>query len=140
MARVNLKRKILDSAAFEDSAGNNAKRAKIISARSILAQSSDKSLNETGELDVSAFVKAREYEIQALEASMGASKKGLASRAFQQVPRELRRRTASHNVKKVPKRLRARATKEVRYLESLRQAKLEEYWLRRECKDLDERR
>ena len=68
----------------------------------------------SGELDVSSFVKAREYEIKSLEASMGSSKKALTTRAFQQVPRELRRRTASHNVKRVPKRLRARAAKEVR--------------------------
>lgn len=93
---------------------NNAKRVKVFSARTILSQTSDKALNKNGELDVSAFVKAREYEIKALEASMGASKKALSTRAFQQVPRELRRRTASHNVKRVPKRLRARAAKEVR--------------------------
>lgn len=90
------------------------KRAKISpSARSILAQSSDKALNKNGDLDVSAFVKAREFEIKALKASMAASKRSLTSRAFQQVPRSLRRRTASHNVKRVPKRLRARAAREV---------------------------
>ena len=83
------------------------------SARSILAQSSDKALNKNGELDVAAFVKAREFEIKALQTSMKASKRALTSRAFQQVPRSLRRRTASHNVKRVPKRLRARAGREV---------------------------
>ena len=94
---------------------HNTKRVKVFSARSILSQTSDKALNQNGELDVSAFVKAREYEIKSLEAGIGASEKALSTRAFQQVPRELRRRTASHNVKKVPKRLRARAAKEVRY-------------------------
>ena len=44
---------------------------------------------------------------------MSDSKKALNTRAFQQVPRDLRRRTASHNVKRVPKRLRARAAREV---------------------------
>lgn len=34
-------------------------------------------------------------------------------RAFQNVPRSMRRRTASHNVKRVPKRLRARHAKEM---------------------------
>ena len=91
-----------------------AKRVKSSSARTILAQASDKALNQNGDLDVSAFVKAREFEIKALEASMTSSKKSLTTRAFQQVPRSMRRRTASHNVKKVPKRLRARAEKEVR--------------------------
>lgn len=90
-----------------------AKRVKTSSARTILAQSSDKALNQNGDLDVSAFVKAREYEIKAMETSMGASKKSLTTRAFQSLPKDLRRRTASHNVKKVPKRLRARAAKEV---------------------------
>ena len=47
-------------------------------------------------------------------ASMSDSKNVLSTRAFQQVPKDLRRRTASHNVKRVPKRLRARAAKEVR--------------------------
>lgn len=44
---------------------------------------------------------------------MKASKRALTSRAFQQVPRHLRRRTASHDVKRVPKRLRGRAGREV---------------------------
>ncbi|KAL8966886.1 MAG: hypothetical protein Q9183_003165, partial [Haloplaca sp. 2 TL-2023] len=92
----------------------NAKRVQTNQARAILAQGSDKALNNNGELDVSAFVKAREFEINAVEASMKKSKTLLRSRAFQQVPNELRRRTASHNVKKVPKRLRARAAKEMK--------------------------
>ena len=91
-----------------------AKRVRISSARTILAQTSDKALSKSGDLDVSAFVKAREFEIKAMVASMGASKNSLSTRAFQQAPKDLRRRTASHNVKKVPKRLRARAAKEVR--------------------------
>ena len=99
--------------------GRAAKRGKSSSARSILAQTSDKALNQNGDLDVSAFVKAREFEIKALEASMSSSKKSLSMRAFQQVPRSMRRRTASHNVKKVPKRLRARAAKEVKHLSVL---------------------
>lgn len=89
------------------------KRAKVSNARTILTQTSDKALSKHGDLDVAAFVKAREYEIKALEASVGNSKKALSTRAFQQVPRNLRRRTASHNAKKVPKRLRLRAVKEV---------------------------
>ena len=48
---------------------------------------------------------------------MQRSKTALTSRAFQQVPRALRRRTASHNVKRVPRRLRARAKREVSMLD-----------------------
>ena len=109
-----LKRKEPSSALDPSPANKRAsKRVKTSSARVILAQASDQALNQNGELDVSAFVKAREFEIKAMEASMDSSKKSLTARAFQQVPRELRRRTASHNVKRIPKRLRSRAEKEV---------------------------
>jgi ribonuclease P/MRP protein subunit POP1 len=89
------------------------KRQKIHGIREISVQSSDAAISTTGELDVASFVKAREYEISALEKSMQKTKKALTMRAFQQVPRAMRRRTASHNVKKVPRRLRRRAEREV---------------------------
>ncbi|KAL2846271.1 ribonucleases P/MRP protein subunit POP1-domain-containing protein [Aspergillus pseudodeflectus] len=89
------------------------KRAKNIDARSLAVQSSEAALSATGELDVAAYLKAREYEIRSLEAGIQKSKSALTSRAFQQVPRSLRRRTASHNVKRIPKRLRVRARREM---------------------------
>lgn len=89
------------------------KRQKTQAIRAIPSQSTDAALSTTGELDVASFVKAREYEISALEKSMQNSRHGLTTRAFQQVPRNMRRRTASHNVMKVPRRLRRRAEKEV---------------------------
>lgn len=106
------------------------KRTKLRDARQVAVQTSDKAL-KNGELDVDKFIKAREWEIKALEAGMKgaryvdrqqvqlkhmmtvAYRKLLATRAHQTVPRDMRRRTASHNVKRVPKRLRARAQKEV---------------------------
>jgi ribonuclease P/MRP protein subunit POP1 len=88
------------------------RRTKPHEARAIAAQTKDKAYGD-GELNVDKFVKARAFEIQALEDGMNRSKKLLSQRAFQSVPRDLRRRTASHNVKRVPKRLRARAAKEV---------------------------
>jgi ribonuclease P/MRP protein subunit POP1 len=90
------------------------KRARTLDARALAVQSADAALSATGELDVAAYVGAREYEIRALEAGIEKSRGALASRAFQKVPRSLRRRTASHNVKRVPSRLRARAKREVR--------------------------
>ena len=66
-----------------------------------------------GGLNINNFTKSREFEIKALEASMQSSRNSLMSRAFQQLPRHMRRRTASHNVKKIPKRLRKRAEREV---------------------------
>lgn len=114
-AEQSKKRKLPNvSSRVPNASRRDAKRVKTSSARTILAQSSEKALNQNGDLDVASFVKAREYEIKALEASMTASKGTLTTRAFQQVPRDLRRRTASHNVKKVPRRLRTRAAKEVR--------------------------
>ncbi|RMZ81360.1 hypothetical protein DV738_g2164, partial [Chaetothyriales sp. CBS 135597] len=69
---------------------------------------------QPGELNIAAFVKGRQFEIKALESSMQKARKTLMSRAFQQVPRHMRRRTASHNAKKVPRRLRKRAEREMR--------------------------
>lgn len=93
---------------------NSRKRQKAQDARAIPVQSADAALSTSGELNVAAFMKAREFEINALGKSVQKSKKGLMTRAFQQVPRNMRRRTASHNVKKVPRRLRRRAEREVR--------------------------
>jgi ribonuclease P/MRP protein subunit POP1 len=67
-----------------------------------------------GEINVKGFLKSHENEIKSLEGAMKAAKKGLSRRAFQDVPRELRRRTASHNPNRVPQRLRRRARQEAR--------------------------
>ncbi|UNI24341.1 Ribonuclease P [Purpureocillium takamizusanense] len=88
------------------------KRTKLHAARNVPAQPADAALKD-GELDLQAFIAAREFEIKALEQSMATSKAVSTSRAFQKVPRGLRRRTASHNPKRVPRRLRARAKKEM---------------------------
>ncbi|TAQ88270.1 hypothetical protein B7494_g3433 [Chlorociboria aeruginascens] len=93
--------------------GRASKRTRVNTARSILTQSTDAALNN-GELDLQAFLKAREFEIKALEDGMQKTKKLLATRAFQEVPRDMRRRTASHNVKRVPKRLQRRAGREMK--------------------------
>ncbi|KAK0346393.1 Ribonucleases P/MRP protein subunit pop1 [Friedmanniomyces endolithicus] len=87
-------------------------RQKTRDARTLSTQTTSKAF-KNGELDVSAFVKSRAFEITALEEGMARSKKALNRRAFQQVPKELRRRTASHNVKRVPKRLRERGKREM---------------------------
>ncbi|KAK8193143.1 ribonucleases P/MRP protein subunit POP1-domain-containing protein [Phyllosticta capitalensis] len=92
--------------------GRQNKRARTRDARQIAAQASGTAF-KNGEIDVDKFVKARQFEIKALEDGMRNARKGLSTRAFQGVPRELRRRTASHNVKKVPKRLRSRAAREM---------------------------
>ncbi|USW48429.1 Putative ribonuclease P/MRP protein subunit Pop1 [Septoria linicola] len=87
-------------------------RAKQRDARLLATQTSSKAF-KNGQLDVDNFVKSREYEIRALEEGISRSRQALTKRAFQQVPKELRRRTASHNVKRVPKRLQPRAKREM---------------------------
>lgn len=104
------------SAAGKDGAGGGGggrfhKRAKVYDARTLRTQPADAALSN-GELDLQAFLSAREFEIKALTDGMHRSKAVNNRRAFQLVPRGMRRRTASHNVKKLPKRLRARATRE----------------------------
>ena len=90
------------------------KRQKIQDIRHIPAQAADPAISQTGDLDIASFVAAREFEIKALDSAVTNSRKALSLRAFQQVPRNLRRRTASHNVKKVPKRLRPLAAKQMK--------------------------
>ncbi|OQU97347.1 hypothetical protein CLAIMM_03291 [Cladophialophora immunda] len=90
------------------------KRQKNHDARAIPVQRPEAVVSAGGELNVASFIKAREFEIGALEKSMRRAKKQLSSRAFQQVPRHMRRRTASHNAKKVPRRLRRRAEREMK--------------------------
>lgn len=109
------KRKPYTPSGPHGASGASRKRAKTFDARTLAVQSADAALSATGELDVAAYSAARAFEIQALEEGMQRSKNALTTRAFQKVPRSLRRRTASHNVKRVPRRLRARAKREVWY-------------------------
>ncbi|KAF8250458.1 POPLD-domain-containing protein [Wilcoxina mikolae CBS 423.85] len=88
------------------------KRARILDSRKIIAQTDIPSL-KSGSLDVTSFIKSRKFEISALQKAIATSKSALQQRAFQKVPRDLRRRTASHNAKRVPKRLRPRAKREM---------------------------
>ncbi|KAI9641970.1 Ribonucleases P/MRP protein subunit pop1 [Ciborinia camelliae] len=93
--------------------GRAMKRNKTLDARSIMTQTAEAAL-KNGDLDLQSFLNAREYEIKALEDGMQKSKGALSTRAFQQVPRDMRRRTASHNVKRIPKRLQKRGVREMK--------------------------
>lgn len=108
-AAPNLKRKHHD---FPAQSGRKKQRTRAQDARIISTQTSGQAFKD-GQIDVDKFVRVREFEIKALEDGMKRAKKSLSSRAFQNVPRDLRRRTASHNAKRVPKRLRARAEREM---------------------------
>ena len=105
------KRKGAPGSTAETSRSRKRQRAQDV--RNIPVQSAQAVPSAAGEINVAKFVQSREFEITALENGMKKSRQGLMTRAFQQVPRQMRRRTASHNVKKVPKRLQPRAKKEV---------------------------
>ncbi|RMZ74382.1 ribonuclease P complex subunit Pop1 [Pyrenophora seminiperda CCB06] len=95
--------------------GNSAKRARFpMRPQHVIAATPSRDAYPNGELNVKNFLKSHETEIASLENAMRAAKKRLSRRAFQEVPRELRRRTASHNPQRVPKRLRVRARQEAR--------------------------
>lgn len=87
--------------------GNNGsnkpqeRRAQVKQARAIPAQPAESALRD-GELDLQSFVAAHEFEIKSLEQSMATSQAVNNTRAFQKVPRGLRRRTASHNPRECP--------------------------------------
>lgn len=70
-------------------------------------------MNKDGVLNVHEFLNSRKYEINELEKAQLNSKFASSTRTFQSLPRKLRRRTASHNVKRIPKRLRNRAMREM---------------------------
>lgn len=93
--------------------GNERKRAKLQGARAIAVRNSNPRLKD-GVMNVAALVDSREFEIKALEAAMTSSRRANNKRAFQMIPYTLRRRSASHNVKRVPKRLRRRAAHEMK--------------------------
>ncbi|KAI6125839.1 NUC188 domain-containing protein [Pisolithus croceorrhizus] len=64
-------------------------------------------------LDVERFTEARAYEINAMEKAIKSAKESSTHRAWQTLPRHLRRRAASHNVRRVPLRLREKARAEM---------------------------
>ncbi|KAL8386942.1 hypothetical protein RB595_010282 [Gaeumannomyces hyphopodioides] len=94
--------------------GRPNKKAKARVDRSIPVQASAAdALTPDGEVNLPHFLEALHHSIGGLEAAMRRSRASGTSRAFQQVPRDLRRRTASHNPKRVPARLRVRAKAEM---------------------------
>lgn len=89
------------------------KKARLFSSRQIRSEINDPAFKD-GVLDVPAFINSRKYEIDQLEKSQLKSKHASSTRVFQSLPRKLRRRAASHNVKRIPKRLRNRAIREMK--------------------------
>ncbi|KAJ4482259.1 POP1-domain-containing protein [Lentinula aciculospora] len=66
-----------------------------------------------GAIDVEKFAEARSFEINAMKSAMETASSASTTRAWQILPRHLRRRAASHNPRRVPLRLRDKARAEM---------------------------
>ncbi|KAI9566167.1 ribonucleases P/MRP protein subunit POP1-domain-containing protein [Boletus coccyginus] len=66
-----------------------------------------------GSIDVERFAEARAYEIDAMQKAIKTAGESSTHRAWQTLPRHLRRRAASHDVRRVPIRLRDKARAEM---------------------------
>lgn len=64
-------------------------------------------------INVEQFAEARALEIKNMVAAITEADKSKGKRVFQTLPNHMRRRAMSHNVKRVPARLRQRALYEV---------------------------
>ncbi|ANZ76390.1 BA75_04071T0 [Komagataella pastoris] len=88
------------------------KRRKLYRSRIIRTEVQDPSFKDE-RLNVEEFLKSREFEVNQLQMAQLKSKKNSSTRCFQSLPRSMRRRTASHNIKRVPRRLRPRMIREM---------------------------
>ncbi|KAF9468581.1 ribonucleases P/MRP protein subunit POP1-domain-containing protein [Collybia nuda] len=66
-----------------------------------------------GAIDVEKFTEARAFEIDAMQNAIKSVSANSTQRAWQALPRHLRRRAASHDVRRVPLRLREKARAEM---------------------------
>ncbi|TFK40578.1 NUC188 domain-containing protein [Crucibulum laeve] len=64
-------------------------------------------------IDVEKFAEARAFEINAMQTAIKTAGASSTQRAWQALPRHLRRRAASHDIRRVPLRLRERARAEM---------------------------
>ncbi|KAI8360797.1 ribonucleases P/MRP protein subunit POP1-domain-containing protein [Blakeslea trispora] len=78
----------------------------------------------TGPIDADRFALARIKEINDMQSAIKKSSYAMTELAFQSLPRGLRRRAASHNINRLPARLREKAAREVTEQLSLKRSKL----------------
>ncbi|KAG9081834.1 hypothetical protein FRC07_014401, partial [Ceratobasidium sp. 392] len=64
-------------------------------------------------VDIERFAQARSFEIGAMQSAMKSAAATTTHRVWQTLPRHLRRRAASHDVRRVPVRLREKAKFEI---------------------------
>ncbi|KAJ7288398.1 POP1-domain-containing protein [Mycena rebaudengoi] len=75
-------------------------------------------------IDVERFAEARAFEIDAMHKAMKTASASATQRVWQTLPRHLRRRAASHDVRRVPLRLRDRARQEMNSIKKKAPARL----------------
>ncbi|KAK0487445.1 NUC188 domain-containing protein [Armillaria novae-zelandiae] len=108
----------------EGLSGRERKKLKMADARTIAVQPVqsnaeagpsrvDSMARLPGVIDVEAFTEARSFEINAMQNAMKTASSSSTQRAWQALPRHLRRRAASHDVRRVPVRLREKAKAEM---------------------------
>ncbi|KAF9527535.1 POP1-domain-containing protein [Crepidotus variabilis] len=113
----------------DEVSGRERKKVKIAAARTIAVQNTTSSGGTKASssapqpvagpskipsiIDVEKFVDARAFEITAMHAAMKNACASSTHRVWQTLPRHLRRRAASHDVRRVPERLRDRAQAEM---------------------------
>ncbi|CCL99258.1 uncharacterized protein FIBRA_01273 [Fibroporia radiculosa] len=127
------KRKNGSEAGYEEPTARERKKQKTAIARTIAVQPDTSAAKNTsnavagssksvrfdsmqglpGSLDVERFAEARAFEINAMHQAMQNARASSTQRAWQQLPRHLRRRAASHDVRRVPLRLRDKARAEM---------------------------
>lgn len=103
-----------------DGSAKERKKQRIAEARTISTQSGQASAVTTnslsglpGAIDVEKFVEARAFEISAMQSARKNVEDSATHRVWQTLPRFLRRRAASHDVRRVPVRLRQKAKAEM---------------------------
>ncbi|KIM43164.1 hypothetical protein M413DRAFT_443976 [Hebeloma cylindrosporum] len=115
--------------AGDEMTGREKKKLKVSNARTIAVQPSamtsnavagpssskakDSLIGLPAALDVEHFIEARAFEIDAMHKAMKTASASSSYRVWQTLPRHLRRRAASHDVRRVPLRLRDRARAEM---------------------------
>ncbi|KAJ7069842.1 POP1-domain-containing protein [Mycena amicta] len=107
----------------EEQSGRDRKKQKLKDARTIPVQSNALAGPSTvpsvgkrlpGALDVEKFTEARAFEINAMHTAMKNASDSATHRVWQTLPRHLRRRAASHDVRRMPIRLRDKARLEMK--------------------------
>ncbi|KAI6028013.1 ribonucleases P/MRP protein subunit POP1-domain-containing protein [Pisolithus microcarpus] len=103
----------VQSVALGSSSGHGEQAANAMPGPSRIAINFNSMKGLPATLDVERFTEARAYEINAMEKAIKSAKDSSTHRAWQTLPRHLRRRAASHNVRRVPLRLREKARAEM---------------------------